>query len=291
MATWLLTWNADRWSWEDLQSIVKKVREGRAQSDRWSCSRTRGIRKGDHFFMLKQGRGTRGIFASGRVIRGSFADEHWDEESSSPTTMYVGIQFDALLDPTSEPILPRAALEDGVLGRVHWNTQRSGILIPADSATALERIWRQFRRSPSSQGASEDGPVQSADNERGASGGGFGSSENNERVERAAIDLVTNRYVRRGWAVESVEEKRIGFDLRCRKGRSQEDVEVKGVSGCDRVFIITNAEVVQAKKNRNFVLYLVTEALTKRPGVSKYSGAEFLDSFVLDPVQFRARLR
>ncbi len=41
-----------------------------------------------------------------------------------------------------------------------------------------------------------------------ASGGGFGSGENNAEVEAAAIDFVKQYYCQEGWDVESVERDR-----------------------------------------------------------------------------------
>ena len=45
----------------------------------------------------------------------------------------------------------------------------------------------------------------------------YGSSENNRKVEVAAIDFVTNFYEISGWSVESVERDKVGYDLICRK--------------------------------------------------------------------------
>ena len=47
------------------------------------------------------------------------------------------MEFDVLLDAEHEPILPRAQLNEGVLGQMYWDSQSSGILIPDKVAAAI----------------------------------------------------------------------------------------------------------------------------------------------------------
>jgi 5-methylcytosine-specific restriction enzyme A len=67
---------------------------------------------------------------------------------------------------------------------------------------------------------------------------GFGSPENNRRVEQAAIAAVRSTYEKDGWEVQSVEAEKVGYDLRCRKAGLEEHVEVKGIQGSDICFIL-----------------------------------------------------
>lgn len=53
------------------------------------------------------------------------------------------VVFDCLFDPEDEPVIPVAKLKRGRLGSVHWSTQISGILIPAEAAQELERLWME----------------------------------------------------------------------------------------------------------------------------------------------------
>lgn len=124
-----------------------------------------------------------------------------------------------------------------------------------------------------------------------ASGGGFGSGENNAEVEAAAIDFVKRFYCQEGWEVESVERDRCGFDLRCKKNKSVLEVEVKGIKGTTEEFIITAGEVNRASNSLKSVVCVVTAATSDAPNLSKYSGKDFLKNFALDPIQFRAKLR
>lgn len=53
-------------------------------------------------------------------------------------------------------------------------------------------------------------------------GAGFGTSENNALVEKAAEDAVTRQYTCDGWEVKRVAAEKRGYDLSCRKGRRLE---------------------------------------------------------------------
>jgi hypothetical protein len=70
------------------------------------------------------------------------------------------------------------------------------------------------------------------------------------------VNLVSETYRREGWQVESVEQKRCGFDLLCVQGGVEAHVEVKGVAGAQRRFVITAGELRRAREDDRFVLAL-----------------------------------
>src|SRR5262245_42040558 len=120
---------------------------------------------------------------------------------------------------------------------------------------------------------------------------GYGDSVENKLVEAAAIRAVRKSYQECGLVVHSVERAKCGFDLECEKNQEVENVEVKGVRGPERCFIITAGEVKQARTNSKFVLIVVTLALSASPILTRYLGSEFCEQFDLTPVQYRAVLR
>jgi Domain of unknown function (DUF3883) len=123
-------------------------------------------------------------------------------------------------------------------------------------------------------------------------GAGFGDPETNRRVEESAVAFVTESYKKRGWKVESVEsEKTRGYDLHCKKTRTVECVEVKGVQGDLPSFVITAAEARQAANNPSFVLCVVTSALSKDPQLLRWNGKQLVKEFDLEPLAYRATLR
>jgi hypothetical protein len=167
-----------------------------------------------------------------------------------------------------------AALLDKIIG-VTDKLPRSDQLI-----TVTEELLRT--------GQVQDSTGESTQKQDGA---GFGNSVENKEVEEAAIRTVKKQYEADGWQVRSVERDGCGFDLECRKGQVVEDVEVKGVSGTKQIFVITAREAEQARKNPNFVLIVVTSALSASPGLTRYSGAKFCRRFDLSAMQYRAALR
>ncbi|MEP0873311.1 HNH endonuclease [Trichocoleus desertorum AS-A10] len=122
-----------------MQDCIKQLREEGFYQYSWSCGNTKKIQRGDRFFLIQQGVEPRGIFASGWVLSASELDSHWSEEGKS--TRYVDIEFDVLLNPKEEPILPRSLLNQASLAGVNWSTQRSGITIPDQIAVELEQEW------------------------------------------------------------------------------------------------------------------------------------------------------
>lgn len=63
----------------------------------------------------------------------------------------------------------------------------------------------------------------------------------------------------------------------------------QGVAGSQESFPITFGEVLQAKTNPNFVIHIVTEALSRSPKMRKLTGYQFLAAFKLKPIQYMAR--
>jgi hypothetical protein len=122
-------------------------------------------------------------------------------------------------------------------------------------------------------------------------GAGFGHPDKNKLVKEAARDAVKEQYESNGWIVRSVESEKCGYDLECYKDGAIENVEVKGVSGARQSFIITAKEVEQAHANPNFVLVIVTSALSTSRESNRYTGHEFCSRFVLSVVQYRAVIR
>ena len=69
-----------------------------------------------------------------------------------------------VINPDLKGILPRQDLDKGVLGKVCWNTQQSGIRIPDDAAAELFKLWQDRyagkRPTDTSQGFAEGEPVE-----------------------------------------------------------------------------------------------------------------------------------
>ena len=146
MATYLLTWNPKKWHWwgDNLEDDFEK--DGDMYFGSWSCGKSKNIHPDDRVFLIRLGKEPRGIVASGWADSEVYEGKHWDEElaATGKTTRYIDVRLDTLLDAGSENIFPRRNLDRGILGRVHWDTQLSGIRIPDDVAAKLEDEWADF---------------------------------------------------------------------------------------------------------------------------------------------------
>jgi 5-methylcytosine-specific restriction protein A len=146
MTTYLLTWNPQKWPWEDIQDSIDEVAKKGFAKFSWSCGNSKRIIKGDRVFLLRQGVEPRGICGSGWAESSSYEEIHWREEKAEKgrTTRYVKVKWDVLLNAETESIFPREWLNDPHLSDVNWNTQISGINIRSEVAEVLEERWADF---------------------------------------------------------------------------------------------------------------------------------------------------
>jgi 5-methylcytosine-specific restriction protein A len=149
MATYLLTWNPARWSWDNLQECIETVKTQGYHLDSWSSGVTKKIRPDDRVFLIKLGDEPRGIVASGWATSKVYEDRHWDKSARAKgkIALYFDVHFDTILDPDKQ-IFPRAWLNDSIYAKMHWEPQASGTTIPDDVAAKLEKDWAQFVNHP-----------------------------------------------------------------------------------------------------------------------------------------------
>jgi hypothetical protein len=123
-----------------------------------------------------------------------------------------------------------------------------------------------------------------------ASGAGYGHSDSNGEVEKAAVSFVSERLEADGWTVDSVEDAKCGYDLQCVRGIEERHIEVKGVSGDIAEFIITAGEVKRGQRDPLWEVAIVTGARTS-PTLVACNAKVFFDRYELEPTQFRAKTR
>lgn len=147
MAAYLLAWNPKRWKWHELPELAEKVREGNLYIRRWSCGNSKSIKKGDRIFLIRLGETPKGIFASGEVVKEPFFDAHWEGIATRKQALFVEVQFDTLLDPEKDEILPLEVLQQHPFSEMNWCTQISGIRIPDLVAAELETVWATYSQN------------------------------------------------------------------------------------------------------------------------------------------------
>lgn len=139
MSSFLLTWNPERWEWDEnhLQRCIRRTRAGKAVNERWSLGiRRHGVTIGDRAYLLRQ-RTERGLVGSGTFTSDIYTDDHWD--GSGRPMAYADIMWDAIVDPDDR--LPVEVLHAEV-PQVAWDRlQGSGVQVPPAIEADLWKLW------------------------------------------------------------------------------------------------------------------------------------------------------
>lgn len=149
MATYLLTWNPEKWNWVTLAEDIQIIQQQGYFVDSWSCGVTKKITVGDRVFLMKLGsQKPQGLVASGWVASSVYQQPHWAKNQvNSKTAFYVDVHFDTILNPQTE-IFPHIWLKDSIYASMNWTPQASGTQIPDEVAEKLESDWAKFLNYP-----------------------------------------------------------------------------------------------------------------------------------------------
>lgn len=140
--TYLFVWNPKNWAFATLNEKIEQRQQSGTVTMKWSCISHKKVRPGDRAFLLKLGTEPKGIFGSGYVVSEPFLSPHWSGEDKD--VYRVMIEFEVLVNPDSDPILPLDDLMKGDLRRQQWLAQSSGISIAPELIPQLEALWFKF---------------------------------------------------------------------------------------------------------------------------------------------------
>jgi hypothetical protein len=143
LPAFLLTWNPNNYPFHEVVGMAAGTAAGRSQVMRWSTG-SRQIRPNDRLFLLRQAEEPRGLVAAGWALGEAFEADHFDpaKAGEGKKKWYIMGRYDRVLDPAVTTPLP-TDFASGPLVGVHWRSQLSGILIPADAADQLEQVWAE----------------------------------------------------------------------------------------------------------------------------------------------------
>ncbi|WP_239456563.1 protein NO VEIN domain-containing protein [Nocardioides solisilvae] len=270
----LLTWNPGRDNdaqytprqWDDFVADVSR----RPVEGRWSVGRRRhGIREGDVAYLLRQGTHGTGVLASGTILGSPVPGEHWRDPGA--VAQYVDVAWDRAV--RMDDMLTTDVLEQEVPEFPWKQVYFSGREVTGASGDLLQQVWNRHsaRHEQGEDPTPETGRSASSideaevtitlDNRGRPVGAGFGSAEQNKRVETAAVRHVEEAYEREGWDVEDVSTQKIGWDLTATRGSEIHHLEVKGVSGTLTQCFVTANELRAAEEDPAWRLVIVTSAL------------------------------
>ncbi|QIK80569.1 HNH endonuclease [Lysobacter sp. HDW10] len=140
MDAYLLTWNPEKWSRDNLLEYIARIEAGE-ETVPWKAIKS--TPPNSRVFLTKQGKGERGIFGSGTTVGEPFESPHFDEEEATAgkTAYFVNVKFEKLFDPIGGVKVDIAELLD-----IHpsaWRAQQSGTKLPYEAASKLETIWNE----------------------------------------------------------------------------------------------------------------------------------------------------
>ena len=142
MKKYLVAWNPRKWEWKTIVSDVRHTRNNEYFRFDWGCGMSKSILPGDRIFLIRLGVEPKGIMASGFAATKPYRAIHWGDERRM--TNYILVDFDILLNPDKEQILPLDLLKVGNMAKQIWTPQVSGISIKPKAAEELEALWFHF---------------------------------------------------------------------------------------------------------------------------------------------------
>lgn len=138
-AAYRLNWNPDDAPGDVTEDDAARCNKVGHVDLTWRCGSAR-IEPGQRLFLMRTGRGPRGLIGIGRAISPPEGGEHGVDGSWIPR--WVSIRFTKL---STEPFVDREALEEPPLNAVHWNAQTAAARLTDEQANALENLARVTR--------------------------------------------------------------------------------------------------------------------------------------------------
>lgn len=136
--TYILTWNPERWEWEDFDEVVTRSEKGETISINWSSGNTKKILPADRVFLYRQAN-NRGLLGAGYANSKVFLAPHWD--GSDKKSKSVDVNWETIL-PVENVLGVDILLKE--IDAVKWNSiQASGISIPEGYVDKIELLWNQ----------------------------------------------------------------------------------------------------------------------------------------------------
>jgi 5-methylcytosine-specific restriction protein B len=140
---WLLSWNPNKWNWENFKEARSATHQGKTVTERWNCA-NHNASVGDTIYLVRTGEEPRGIIATGNVISSCYEDIHWDEKKASEgkTTSCIDVSFSRIQDSAAnDPYITNEDLKKIDVDNQVWFPQASGIQIKQRSAGMLKKLW------------------------------------------------------------------------------------------------------------------------------------------------------
>jgi len=138
MAAYLLSYDQKDWGESELTKFIDAYKSGNKRH-RWKI-KTDKARAGDRIFLMKRGKGSRGLFGSGYID----SDRPYKEiDFNGKLSRFVMVAFDYLSHPSEKIIIDRSTLLRSFFEN-HWDAQGSGNTINPSIISGLETMWLEI---------------------------------------------------------------------------------------------------------------------------------------------------
>ena len=138
-ATYLFSWNPQRWNWTQRQQGLAAVTKSGHVDTAWSCGNRREMPIGSRSFLIKLGdEKPTGIIGVGETLSDPYEDKHYADPNK--TARYADIRWHDLREA---PLIGWAELQQPPFKGFRWGIQGSGVELPGEIAESLEQLWEQ----------------------------------------------------------------------------------------------------------------------------------------------------
>lgn len=135
MSAFLLTWKESEWPYENILRLCRMQAKHGYVDEPWRLHAHRRANVGDRVWLLKQGRGQKGIFGVGAIT----GPPKLGDAGNGKHQMMAPVRFSAFVDPTREMLIDEDALRQ-ILPDPKLRARASGDSLSDEVSQALETI-------------------------------------------------------------------------------------------------------------------------------------------------------
>lgn len=146
MSDFLITWKEAGWPYENIKRMLKTLGELGSVEEPWRIQAHTKAKIGNRVWLLKQGKGPKGIFGVGSIASEPYRN---DDQREGVGKKLAVIHFTTMVDPLGEMLISESATRR-ILTNQQMRTQASGITLSEDQSQALEELLRTADASTAS---------------------------------------------------------------------------------------------------------------------------------------------
>ena len=136
--TFILKWNPafSSFKYDDYREAYSQCPQGFRFN--WSVYEWQKAKKGDHFYMIRVGKGQTGAVWRGVFTSDPYKSDDWSGQGRE--VYYVDIDICELNEPDSDAFIPTEKLQEAI-PELEWTKGHSGQLLTSKQADILDGLW------------------------------------------------------------------------------------------------------------------------------------------------------